>query len=501
MLEASELENIIRFADRFTLGFENGNGSQFFLRISVPNGILTTEQFRTIANLAEMYGRGYAEVTDRQDIQLHWVDPEKAFEIFSVLDQIGFTTDKCGQSYPGARYGDIRNIVGCPVAGVDKHEIFNAYPLVKEMKRFFTGNKDFLDLPRKFKISISGCAINCSSPEIQDLGLIALARGEKIGFIPFVGGGLGYPPKLAKPLGIIVNPEDVVKFVVTVVEIYRDYGRRDNKAKARFKWLVEELGCEKLREIIENKLGITFEKYNHIQLSISGKEHTGINPQKQNNLWYICVPLLGGRLDSKQMLSLASIAEKYGWPEIRLTPHQNIILVGIQANNIKIVLNELEKIGLNVGIMTMKYYGVACPGGFCGKSPEDPKARLNEIITYIESKFPKELIKDIRIYISGCPNACGKHPIGDIGLQGVYIKDKNSMHAGYNIFLGGGLGYLPSFARLIKRNVKADDVKFYIERIISAYLRDRRKNEVFKDFCNRYTDNELQKLMEVCLDG
>jgi len=497
VLEITEIANIIKFADKFSLGAENGYDSHYFLRISIPNGILTTEQFRVITKLAEIYGKGYAEVTDRQDIQLHWIDPEKALEIFEILDEFGFTTDKCGQSYAGARYGDVRNIVGCPAAGIDKYEIFNAYPIIKEIKRFFTGNRDFLDLPRKFKISIAGCAINCASPEIQDLGMVAVKKDNKIVFIPFIGGGLGYPPKLAKPLGIAINPDMVVEFVIAMVEIYRDYGMRENKAKARFKWLVELWGVEKIRSMIEDKMGIQFERYEYKQLPTSGGEHIGINPQKQENLWYICVPLLGGRLNIKQMLALTDIAEKFGWPELRLTPHQNIILSGIQENNIKSVIKRLQEIGFNINVTPIRYTAIACAGGFCGKSPEDPKDRLNEIINYIESKFSKELTDSIKIYISGCPNACGKHPIGDIGLQGVYIRDGNNLIAGYNLFLGGALGQKSSFARLIKRNIKADYVKFYIEKIISIYLKNRKNNESFKEFYERYNDDELQKIVEV----
>lgn len=352
-----------------------------------------------------------------------------------------------------ARYGDVRNMVGCPVTGIDKYEVLDVSPFIKEAKAFFTGNREFLDLPRKFKISITGCAVNCTNPEVQDLGLVATRRNDgKVGFIAFIGGGTGVPPKFAKPLGIFIEPDKVLRVIIKLVEIFRDHGRRDSKSKARFKWLVEEWRIDKLRRRLEDKLGERLERYDHGPLSLSGEEHIGINPQKQEGLWYINFPLLGGKLTGRQMLKLADLAERYGWPEIRLTSFQNLILIGIKGENVKRLLDEARDIGLDFVNSPVRWSAMACPGSFCGKAPEDVKGRAEEIISHIEGRFSLTL-KDlkIRIFVSGCPNACSRHPIADIGLQAVQIRKEDGVKAGYNLLVGGGLGLKPSFARLIKR--------------------------------------------------
>ena len=311
------LEDILKFANRYSLGSEKGEGSKHFLRIKIPNGILTTQQFRKIADLSEKYGRKYAEITDRQDIQLHWIEAEDAPAIFGVLQGLGFTTDKCGQGYPGVGHGDVRNIEGCSVAGVDKDELIDTSPMAKELDQFFTGNKDFEDLPRKIKISISGCSLNCPAPEAYDLAFMATKKPSgKVGFIVFVGGTLGSSPHIAQQLKVWVEPELVVEFTKAVVEIFRDNGRREVKAKARFRWLVEEWGIDRLRSAIETKLGKKLEPYELERLSIRQAEHIGVNPQKQKGKVYINVPVLGGVLSTDIIRQIADLADTLARPRV-----------------------------------------------------------------------------------------------------------------------------------------------------------------------------------------
>jgi len=226
------------------------------------------------------YGKGWAEISDRQDIQLHWIRSEDALHIFSVMDELGFTTDMCGQSFSGARYGDARNIVFCPVSGVEKDEVLNGYPLMKKLSDLFIGNPDFLDMPRKFKFSISGCGSDCTRAEINDLALVAVRKQGEVGFTLLAGGSIGVSlpgPRLAKPLGVFVRPEEAFDVAVATIEIHRDYGNRESKAKARFKWLLDDWGFKKFLNVLEGKLGKTLESYDGpVFLKHSG--HEGVQP-------------------------------------------------------------------------------------------------------------------------------------------------------------------------------------------------------------------------------
>ena len=231
------------FQNRYVLGKDKCEGSSHFLRIKIPNGRLTANQFKAIAELSKSYGRGYAEITDRQNLQLHWIEQQNAQDIFEKLDSIGFSTDHGGQGIPAAHGGDVRAIVSCPAAGIDKDELVDAWPIVKRLDNFFDGNKDFLDLPRKFKIAINTCSLNCGNPESQDLSFTAVRQPSgKVGFAVFVGGTVAAVPELAKPLNVVVQQEEILDVAKCAAEIFRDFGAREVKAKARFRWLVDAWG-------------------------------------------------------------------------------------------------------------------------------------------------------------------------------------------------------------------------------------------------------------------
>ena len=321
-------ENVEKFIGRYSIGRDDGEGSLHFVRIKIPGGILTSEQFREIARLALKYSRGVAEITDREDIQLHWIRAEDSIEIFSKMDEMGLTTDMCGQGFPGARYGDVRNIICCPVSGIERDEIYNCYPIARELTRFFTGNPEYLDLPRKFKIAMTGCGADCVRAEINDLAFVAVKNSGIVGFTILVGGSIGASlpgPRLAKPTGVFIRPESAFKVAVAAVEIFRDYGNRESKAKARFKWLIEEWGLEKFLSILESKINVGLEKYDG-SIFVRETDHEGIQPQNNNGYFYVNIPILGGRLTSYIMCKIAELADKYGSGEIRLTPTQNIII-------------------------------------------------------------------------------------------------------------------------------------------------------------------------------
>jgi len=482
-------DDVEKFVDRYSLGRDKGEDSKHFLRIKIANGMLTAEQFRRIGQLAERYSRGYSEITDRQDIQLHWIEAENALEIFSKLEEIGFTTDKCGQGYPGARYGDVRNIVGCPVAGVDKFELIDASQIIQQLDKVFTGNKNFLDLPRKFKISASGCQLNCTSPEVYDLSFVAVRHSSgKIGFVALVGGTVGVAPQLARLLGVFIKPDEVVDVTRAIVEIYRDYGSRENKAKARFRWLVDAWGIEKLKETVEEKIGKSLETYKLDYLPTCRGEHVGVQPQKQEGYSYISVPIMGGILSSGKMLEIADVTDKYGNGDMRLSTFQNLVIVNIPDNNVNLVLKKLEQIGFPVKGSVLRWTTIACAGNFCGKAPEHPKKRAIETVEYLEERLGETLKNlNLRICLSGCPNGCARHLIADIGMQAIQLTIDGKPTPCYNIYVGGYLGSNSALGKLIKRAVRAEQVKYEVENLIVTYIKNKTSLGSFHDFNNQHS--------------
>jgi len=479
------LASLACFSNRYSLGRDKGDGSENFLRIKVPMGRLTLEQLRGVIYLSRRFGREYMEVTDRQDIQLHWIRQEDAPQIFGFMEGLGLTTDKCGQAFPGARYGDVRNIVTCPVAGIERNEIFDVSPDVEKLNRFFTGNLDFQDLPRKLKISVSACSRNCASPQVQDAGFTALRLEGLEGYTLYVGGGIGISPMLAKPLRVFIERERLLDVAVAIAEIFRDCGSRSIKAKARFKWLVEEWGLERLRLEVEKRIGARFEDIppESFTYAYNSCEHYGVKEQKQKGRFYICIPLLGGILKYDIAEKLAQLAEKHGVDEIRFTNFQNIILPHIDEKSLESLVYSIKSLGLDPFSSTLRFNSIACAGNFCGKAPENPKIRLKEILEHTEAHHGQELADvEFRIFVSGCPNGCARHMVGDIGLQAVHARDGDNLKTCYNIYVGGGLGEKSRLATLLVKAVPAEDVKMVVERLLAHYLAVKHKYASFADF-------------------
>lgn len=492
-----------RFTRCYSLGAEsnplNVTGSPHFLRVKVPGGIITSDQFRRIAELATKYSRELVEITDRQDIQLHWIIAEDALDVFSVMDQLGFTTDMCGQGFGGAGLGDPRNIVCCPVSGIAKGEILNGYPLVKKLAKFFVGNPDFLDLPRKFKISISGCGTNCIMHEINDLAFIAVENGDQVGFMLLAGGSVGASlpgPRLAQSLGIFVKPEDAFDVAVAALETHRDYGNRESKAKARLKWLIEHWGLDKFRNMLEEKLGKRFERFEG-QPVLKPSDHGGVGLQLQEGYSYVNIPTTAGRLTSHEMVNIADLAEKHGNGELRLTTTQNIIIPNVQAS--EALLEQLEGLGFPCNGSIPGRTSIGCPSEFCGKTKSShAKELVNEIIAHLETNFNKAVLDEaeFRIHISGCPNNCCASTTAEIGLNAKRVKEGDEIKQTYDLYLGGGFGSDPSFGKLVEKNIPAEESKYKIASLLNGYVENKNPSENLRKFCNRHTNDELNAYLD-----
>lgn len=494
--------DIDQFLGRFSLGRDsnplNPTGSSHFLRIKVPGGFLDSKQLRQIAKLTKSYSREQAEITNRQSIQLHWIDAQDALEIFSIMDEIGFTTDMCGQGFRGARYGDARNIVCCPVSGVERDELLNGAPLLRELSDFFIGNPDFLDMPKKFKFSISGCGYDCTRAVINDLAFVAVEKDDNIGYTLLAGGSIGASlpgPRLAKPFKVFVKTEDAFDVAVAAIEIHRDNSNRENKAKARFKWLLHSWGIEKFINKLEEKLGKRLEEYDGPVFLRNGG-HYGVQPQSQEGYNYVNVPLIGGILSSDDMFSLADLADEYGSGELSLTPQQNIIVLNVERKNQ--LLKRLTEIGLFIDGPQLKWNSMGCASNFCGKSAA-PHAKdvTNDLVEHLQTRFNKELLDEasFRIHVSGCSNNCCANLIAEIGLMGRLTRDSGEVKQNYSILLGGGFGIDTSLGRQIEENVPASELGSKIDSVLTNYFKKKKPSENLREFCNRYSTEELKAFM------
>ena len=498
------VDDITRFIGRYSIGRDANPlttmGSLHFLRVKVPGGFMTSDQLRGVADIAEKYGRGLGEITNRQDIQLHWIDAKDTLEIFPKMKKLGFTTDMCGQGFAGPRYGDVRNIVCCPAAGIEQGEIIDVRSLLKRLSDFFIGNPDFQDMPKKFKTSISGCRSGCTRTVINDLALVAVEKEGKAGFTLLVGGGVGSTlpgPRLARSLGVFVRPEEAFDVVLATSEIHRDYSSRESKAKARFKWLLETWGIEKFRKALEEKLGRPLEDYDG---PIFQKEdgHMGVRPQKQDGYYYVNVPTLGGRLSSMDMVLFADLSDEFGDGDLRLTPRQNIIIANVKEKNV--LLKRLEEAGFPLKGSRMRWNSLGCTSDFCGKTVSPHcKEILRETVDYLESHFDERLLNEarLRIHINGCPNNCCATEIAEIGLLGLLVREGEKTKQSYNISLGGEFGLKTAMGRLVEARVPAEKVPRKIEALLSNYLTKRKPSERLCEFCNRHTVEELKAYLNI----
>jgi sulfite reductase beta subunit-like hemoprotein len=500
----SNLIDIEHYLGRYSLGRDsnprNITDSLHFLRFKIPGGILTSDQFRGVADLVSKYSRGQAEITDREDIQLHWINSEDALIIFNVMEELGFTTDMCGQGFGGARYGDARNVILCPVSGIEKKELIDGRPLVEKLTKFLVGNPDFLDMPKKFKFSISACGSDCVRGITNDLAYVGVNKGDKVGYTLFIGGSAGSTqpgPRLAKRLNVFVRPEDAFDVGIAMIEIHRDHSNRETKVKARFKWLVNEWGAEKIQNMVEEKLGKEFEFYNGPSFT-ENSNHEGIQPQSQEGKYYINIPLIEGRLSDEEMKKFADLADSYGSGELRLTPTQSIIIPDIENKNE--VVNKLSKRNFNLSGPNLKWSSIGCSSDFCGKTIE-PHAKqvVRNIVKHLIENYKRELLNEsgIIIQVNGCPNHCCASSLAEIGLSGTVVKINGSQVQAYNIVLGGGVGPQACLGRVIERSIPSDQIIKKISTLIDNYVKNRKDSENFRFFCNRHTKEELKNLLQV----
>jgi len=468
----------------------------FMLRIRIPNGLLNSGQLRTVAKLTEQYGRGVADLTVRQNIQLHWITIEALPEVLDALEQ-------CGLGTMGA-CGDVtRNVTGCPVAGVDAHEICDASPLALEVTRALAGNDDFYNLPRKFKISITGCNIWCPYPEINDIGLTAIRRGtgahSEVGFSLRVGGGLSTDPHLSARLNAFVRWNQVIPVVKGIAEIFRDADQlRENRERARLKFLFLRHGwtARDFQDQLESRLGFPLDPaVEETPPDDVYRDHVGIHPQKQPGLFYIGAAVLRGRITAEQMRAAAELADRCASGELRTTNMQNLLIVNVPQQNTATLARELDAIGLRPGGSAFWRGAIACSGSeFCKLAITETKSFSRWLVEELEERLPG-FEQHLKLHVTGCPNSCGQHWIADIGIEGKKIKSGDRLLDAYYFCLGGAVGLHQSIARPIGYRCLATEVPDAIERLLQHYLIAKGPAENLRQFFARHSDAELREFL------
>jgi sulfite reductase (ferredoxin) len=486
-------------------GGKNGEGkatSFFMLRIRIPNGQLRSDQVRTIAGLAEKHARGVADITVRQNVQFHWVTIESLPEVLETLWSVGLsTTGACGDV--------ARNITGCPVAGLDADEVIDASPLALEIDRQLGGNSEFYNLPRKFKISITGCRDWCTYPEINDIGLTAVKRVRDgvsgTGFSLRVAGGLSTEPHLGVRLNAFIKSEQVIAVVRGVAEIFkRSEVLRQSRDKARLKFLFLQHGWTAdhfLREL-ESVIGFTLDPAEPEELPADvHRDHTGIHAQRQKGLSYVGASVPRGRITPQQLRVTANLADRYGDGSVRTTMMQNILIANIPTLDAQIVADQLTLSGLPVQASTFARATVACTGSeYCKLALTETKGFARWLTTELDERLPG-FDQQLKLHVTGCPNSCGQHWIADIGIEGKKIKVDGKMVDAYYFCVGGALGKFASVARPVGYRCAASDVPDAIERLMVAFQSERAPGENLRQFFARYSSDALRGLLAGTLDG
>ena len=482
-------EDMVRF-QWYGLYHDKPKTGYFMMRIKSPGGILTPAQYRAIGELSEKFGRGYSELTTRQTVQLHWLRIKDLPEVFATLDAVGLTTlGGCGDT--------VRNITGCPVAGLDPDELFDCSPQVEEMVQYFLNDRTYFDLPRKHKITVSTCAHQCNAPEINCIAFIGARQpgpdGDRFGYNVRVGGGLASTPRIARDLNVFVEPHETLEVAKAILDVWRlDLKYRMSRAKARLKFLVDDYGAEGVRKAVEERLGRQLEDIVDSPRPVGHTDHLGIHRQKGDGLYYVGFPVLIGQVTGAQTVQIAELVASFGG-DIRLTRQQNFILTGVPEARLDEVVARVAEIGFPLDANHLRGSSVACTGQpLCNFAVAETKTKLQEIVLRLEDRFGREA-EGLRLGVDGCPHSCAHHWITDIGLQGTTARGEagSAKLEAYEIYLRGGLGEGATIGRPLLRRVPATEAPAYVERLVGAYLGERGAGEDFPTYARRKADDEL----------
>ena len=457
----------------------------FMMRIRFDGGICSTEQARVVGEISRDFARSTVDLTDRQNIQLHWVRIEDVPTIWEKLEAVGLNTwDACG---------DVpRVVLGSPVAGIAKDEIIDATPAIRKIQEIVT-DEEFQNLPRKFKSAISGNTRQDVVHEINDLAFIGVEHPELgPGFECYVGGGLSTNPMLAQSLGAFVTLEQVPEVWAAVVRIFRDYGYRRLRNRARLKFLVAKWGAAKFREVLETEyLGYALPDGPKAPNNLIDRDHIGVHEQKDGNVYIGVKPTLG-HMSGEQLIEVAEVVERYGSTSLRFTPFKELLVLGIAPEHVEALQADLESLGLYAKPSEFRRGLLSCTGlEYCKLAHVTTKSRAIELADELEERFG-DLDSPITISLNGCPNACARHHVSDIGLKGQTVTNAEGERVeGFQVHLGGTVGEGANFGRKLRgHKVASTELTDYVTRVVQNYVDNRDKGELFRDYLLR-ADEEL----------
>ncbi|MFC5862424.1 nitrite/sulfite reductase [Acidicapsa dinghuensis] len=472
----------------------HGKSTEFFmLRAGIPNGLATSEQIRAIGKLSRDHGRNLADITTRQAIQLHWLTIESVPTAIETLFSVGLS--------PKGACGDVvRNVTGCPLAGLHAHELIDASPLAKAIAREVNGNSEFYNLPRKFKITVTGCPLWCSYPEIDDIALTAVRRGDEVGYSVHVGGGLSNQPHIAIKLDAFIHENQAVAVVRAITEIFREQqGLRQSRDRARLKYLFMNEGwtAERFLEVLQGKLPFQLDPgvADPVPQDVF-RDHAGVHPQKQPGFYSVGASVLNGRVTGEQLIAVADLADEYAGGEVRTTVTQNFIIPNVPKANLQTVLKRLSEIGFTVEGTNFWRGAVACTGTeFCKLAITETKGFARWLVAEMEARIPG-FDQQLTVHVTGCPNSCGQHWIADIGLEGKKLKHEGKLTDAWSFALGGALGQHAGFARVVNYRCVSAQVPDALEYLLRSYLGTRNRDQNLCSWFAARTNDELRSLLE-----
>jgi sulfite reductase (ferredoxin) len=453
----------------------------FMMRVRSDGALLNAEALRTLGGISTDFARNTADITDRQNIQYHWIAIEDVPRIWERLDAVGLNTlEACGDSP--------RGFLGSPLAGVAQDEIIDGTWALEEIKRRYIGNPDYSNLPRKFKTSVSGHPSLDGAPEINDVSFVGTTHPEHgPGFDLWVGGGLSTNPILAQRLGVWIPLAEVPDVWEGVIAIFRDYGYRRLRSRARLKFLVTDWGKEKFREVLENEyLQRELIDCPSPERATRSGDHIGVHEQNDGR-FYIGAAPVAGRISGTILTSVGDIVEKYAASGVRLTSYQKLVVIGVKKEDIASVISDLAEIGLEAEPSNWRRNTMACTGiEFCKLAIVDTKERARSLVTELEERFP-ELDTPISINVNGCPNACARTQIADIGLKGQLVMDDDGNQVGgFQVHLGGGIGLHNTLGKKLRAHkVTSAGLGDYVSVVVGNYLIDREPAESFAQWVER----------------
>jgi ferredoxin-nitrite reductase len=484
--KAPDKEEIFRFKWH-GLFFLTPIKDAFMSRLRIPGGVLKSYQLRELAAIAQQLTSGYVQVTTRANLQMRLIQPKDAPEFLHRIQAVGLHTR-------GAGADNIRNLTMNPTAGIDPVELIDVQPFVQRLAQIIINDRSFYDLPRKFNIAYDGGGLIGSVEDTNDLGVKAVKLGDEILFRIALGGATGHK-SFARDLGVVVPPAEINKVVAAVVRVYIEHGCRTNRKKARLKHLLETMSFDEYLALVEKKLGTKLRRapYDAAQMRWASQElahsHVGDFPQKQRGFNYVGAVCPVGHITPKQMLRVAELAELYGSGEVRLTVWQNFIIPNVPDAFVQTLKRALDKAGLPTTQSHLASGVIACTGNsYCKFAQADTKGHALEIIKQLEKKVP--LDRPVNIHVTGCPNSCAQHYMGDIGCLGTKVRGAD----GYHVFVGGGFGKNQAVGRQLFTGVPATELPQTLEKILRAYLKHRAGSETFQQFSTRHELGKLQEL-------